>query len=96
MENARGVHYTAKSVPADAGQARETHIEGVAMRELISREPWWANAPRAGQDELELEWGYLEIYKVDGKFDFQFLVTERPSVHEIVNRKGCRTSELPA
>jgi len=40
---------------------------------------------------LELEWGYLVIYQVDGGFEFEF-DQARPSVEEIVNRKGCRIS----
>lgn len=54
--------------------------------ELVSREPWWAEPPRAGQDEAELTWGYLEIYR-DGTFRFD---PSRPSDEEIRNRPGCR------
>jgi len=61
------------------------------MKTLFSREPWWAKAPLPGQADLELEWGYLVIYQVDGVFEFEFDQT-RPSVDEIVNRKGCRIS----
>lgn len=62
-----------------------------AMKTLFSREPWWAKAPQQGQTDLELEWGYLVIYQVDGRFEFEFDQT-RPSVEEIGNRKGCRVS----
>ena len=61
------------------------------MRTLISREPWWANAPTAGQSDFDLNWGYLVIYQVDGRYEFEFDQT-RPPDAEIVNRKGCRTS----
>jgi len=57
------------------------------MAKLISREPWWAKPPEQGQDELSLEWGYLE---------FRFVST-RPSDEEIRLRKGCRViSETPS
>ncbi len=52
---------------------------------LISREPWWAIPPRAGQSEQDLQWGYLEIY-ADGTFRFD---PTRPSDEEIRNRRGC-------
>lgn len=54
--------------------------------EPVSREPWWATPPEPGQDEMTLEWGYLEIY-ADGSFQF---IHERPSDDEIRNRPGCR------
>jgi hypothetical protein len=57
---------------------------------LVSREPWWARAPRKGQSEIDLDWGYLEIYQNGPRYEFKF-VRERPSHAEIVNRKACRT-----
>lgn|GEM_PF-402252 len=64
-----------------------------AMAKLISREPWWAKPPEQGQDELSLEWGYLEIYD---NLEFRFVST-RPSDEEIRLRKGCRViSETPS
>ncbi|MBH3438550.1 hypothetical protein EGJ52_24040 [Pseudomonas luteola] len=63
------------------------------MAKLISREPWWAKPPEQGQDELSLEWGYLEIYD---NLEFRFVST-RPSDEEIRLRKGCRViSETPS
>ena len=63
------------------------------MAKLISREPWWAKPPEQGQDELSLEWGYLEIYD---NLEFRF-VSSRPSDEEIRLRKGCRViSETPS
>ena len=56
---------------------------------LLSREPWWAAPPNAGQDELELEWGWLEIYS-DGSFNFD---ETRPTDDEIKNRPGCHLSD---
>jgi hypothetical protein len=53
---------------------------------MISREPWWAEPPRPGQTESDIEWGYLEFYS-DGSFRF---VRERPSDSEIERRKSCR------
>lgn len=53
---------------------------------LVSREPWWVTPPRPGQDELSLEWGYLEVYD-NGEFRF---IRERPSDVEILKRKSCR------
>lgn len=57
------------------------------MATLISREPWWARPPQPGQDEMELEWGYLCHYS-DGSFVFE---QTRPSDKEIRERKSCRT-----
>jgi hypothetical protein len=62
------------------------------MAALISREPWWAKPPAPGQDELSLEWGYLEVYE---NLEFRF-VPIRPSDEEIRQRKGCRTIAEPA
>ena len=63
------------------------------MAKLISREPWWAKPPEQEQDELSLEWGYLEIYD---NLEFRF-VSIRPSNEEIRLRKGCRViSEAPS
>lgn len=59
------------------------------MRILISREPWWAKPPLDGQDELTVDWGFLEIYRLGSKFEFDY-VDERPTDLEIHNRKGCR------
>ncbi len=73
------------------GLQHQYSVGDKAMKTLFSREPWWANAPRAGQSDFELEWGYLEIYQVDGRFEFEFDRT-RPSDSEIINRKGCRIS----
>lgn len=56
------------------------------MPELISREPWWAERPKPGQLDEDVEWGYLEHFD-DGSFNF---VHTRPSDEEIRNRKGCR------
>ncbi|GGM29137.1 hypothetical protein ACFQDN_20540 [Pseudomonas asuensis] len=61
------------------------------MAKLISREPWWAKPPEPGQDELNLEWGYLEIYD---NLEFNF-VSIRPSDEEIRLRKGCRVISEP-
>ena len=52
---------------------------------LVSRDPWWATAPKRGQDEMTLEWGYLEVY-TDGSFRFD---RRRPSDSEIINRTSC-------
>lgn len=57
------------------------------MRELVTREPWWAEPPKAGQDELECEWGWLEIYS-DGSFYFDS--STRPTDDEIKARSSCR------
>ena len=32
------------------------------MRQILSKEPWWAMPPKPGQDEFELEWGWLVHY----------------------------------
>lgn len=53
---------------------------------LLSREPWWATAPKEGQSELDVEWGYLEHYE-NGAFLF---VHDRPTDAEIAARKSCR------
>ncbi|MGY2343425.1 hypothetical protein ACW9HW_29720 [Pseudomonas sp. SDO5532_S415] len=58
------------------------------MREIISKEPWWAVPPKSGQDESELEWGWLVHYN-EGEPRFEF-VKERPTDSEIRNRKSCR------
>lgn len=60
------------------------------MRTLVDREPWWAQPPRRGQDELECTWGWLETYS-DGSFEFD--ASTRPSDEEIKNRRGCRLYE---
>ena len=57
-----------------------------SRKKPISREPWWAVPPEPGQDEMTLEWGYLEFY-ADGSFQF---VNERPTDDEIHHRRGCR------
>ncbi|TWI53683.1 hypothetical protein IQ22_02288 [Pseudomonas duriflava] len=62
------------------------------MTTLISREPWWASPPYPGQNELDLEWGYLEVYD---SLEFRF-VHVRPTDEEIINRKGCRTYVEPS
>jgi hypothetical protein len=54
--------------------------------ELISKEPWWAEPPKPGQAESEVEWGYLELYS-DGKFKFD---RTTPSQDEILERTSCR------
>ena len=58
---------------------------------LLSREPWWAQPPRPGQSEQELQWGYLEHY-ADGSFRFD---PTRPTDEEIRNRKSCWMSREP-
>jgi hypothetical protein len=61
-------------------------LEG-AMREIISKEPWWAVPPKPGQDETELEWGWLVHYN-EGEPRFEF-------VSEIRQRKSCRITPTP-
>lgn len=56
------------------------------MAKLISREPWWAKRPTEGQQDKDVDWGYLEIYD---DCSFQFDPT-RPTDEEIANRKSCR------
>ncbi|MDI2590802.1 hypothetical protein NYP20_18005 [Pseudomonas sp. N3-W] len=58
------------------------------MRQIISKEPWWAVPPQPGQDESDLEWGWLVHYN-EGEPRFEF-VRERPSDSEIQHRKSCR------
>lgn len=58
------------------------------MRQIISKEPWWAAPPQAGQAESELEWGWLVHYS-EGEPRFEF-IRERPSDREIQQRKSCR------
>src|SRR3989344_5282800 len=58
-----------------------------SMRQILSKEPWWATPPEPGQDELKLEWGWLVHYS-EGEPRFEF-VRERPSDDEIRNRKSC-------
>ena len=58
------------------------------MRQIVSKEPWWAKPPRQGQDESELDWGWLVTYS-EGEPRFEF-VKQRPSQDEIRNRKSCR------
>lgn len=53
---------------------------------LVSREPWWAEPPKSGQCDADLEWGYLEIYS-DGSVVFK---RERPCDDEIESRSSCR------
>ncbi len=62
------------------------------MRELISREPWWANPPLPGQGDLNVSWGYLEVYSSPEGFEFVF-VDEPPSLEEITSRKACRLAQ---
>ena len=57
------------------------------MRHLVTREPWWAVPPKLGQDVLECEWGWLEIYS-DGSFSFD--ASSRPTDDEIRARSSCR------
>lgn len=57
--------------------------------EIQSREPWWREPPKEGQDPLDCAWGYLVVY-ADGSVEFDESV--RPSDEEILNRKGCRLS----
>lgn len=56
---------------------------------LVSREPWWAAPPMPGQDELEVKWGWLELY-ADGHFNFD---DTRPTDDEIKNRPGCHLGD---
>jgi hypothetical protein len=60
------------------------------MRQIVSKEPWWAAPPKPGQDESELDWGWLVTYN-EGEPRFEF-VKERPSEQEIRQRKSCRTT----
>lgn len=55
-------------------------------KQVVSKEPWWAIPPEIGQNELEVEWGYLVRY-YDGSWGFD---NTRPSDEEIIARKGCR------
>jgi len=63
------------------------------MREILSKEPWWARPPQPGQAESQLEWGWLVIYS-DGEARFEF-VHERPTDEQIRQRKGCRIAPSP-
>lgn len=55
---------------------------------VVSKEPWWATPPQPGQDELEVDWGYLIFFE-----DCSWLFDDtRPSDQEIKDRKGCRLS----
>jgi hypothetical protein len=49
--------------------------------------------PKPGQDESELEWGWLVHYN-EGEPRFEF-IKERPSDSQIRNRKSCRTTPTP-
>jgi hypothetical protein len=49
--------------------------------------------PKPGQDESELEWGWLVHYN-EGEPRFEF-IKERPSDSEIRNRKSCRITPTP-
>ncbi|EJL04073.1 MULTISPECIES: hypothetical protein [Pseudomonas] len=60
------------------------------MRQIVQKEPWWASPPRPGQDESELEWGWLVVYS-EGEPRFEF-VRERPTDEQIRRRKGCRVT----
>lgn len=51
------------------------------------------NAPKPGQDESELDWGWLVHYS-EGEPRFEF-VKERPTDNEIRNRKSCRITPTP-
>jgi hypothetical protein len=62
------------------------------MRAILSKEPWWARPPHPGQDENELEWGWLVHYS-EGEPRFEF-VRERPTDEQIRNRKSCRITPL--
>ncbi len=42
------------------------------MRQIMQKEPWWASPPKPGQDESELEWGWLVIYS-EGEPRFEFI-----------------------
>ncbi|MGH8349719.1 MAG: hypothetical protein ACRES5_24630 [Pseudomonas sp.] len=63
------------------------------MRQIISKEPWWARPPEPGQDELKLEWGWLVHYS-EGEPRFEF-IRERPTDEEIRQRKSCRITPTP-
>lgn len=56
------------------------------MKEVISREPWWATPPQPGQGDADVEWGYLVRFS-DNTFEFQ---TDRPTDDEIASRESCR------
>lgn len=58
------------------------------MRQILSKEPWWEFPPQHGQDESELEWGWLVTWN-EGEPRFEF-VKQRPSDDEIRERKSCR------
>jgi hypothetical protein len=58
------------------------------MRQILSKEPWWEFPPQPGQDESELDWGWLVTWN-EGEPRFEF-VKQRPSDNEIRNRKSCR------
>jgi hypothetical protein len=55
-------------------------------KQIISKEPWWANPPVHGQREESIEWGYLLMFS-DGTWVFD---DTRPSKEEIMGRKSCR------
>ena len=64
----------------------------MAMRKLISREPWWASPPLPGQGDLDVSWGYLEVYQSPDGVEFVF-VDEQPTPEEVKNRKACRLAQ---
>lgn len=53
------------------------------------REVWWATPPAPGQNDSDVEWGYL-VWFSDGSFDFQIDPENPPSPEEIANRESCR------
>lgn len=69
-----------------ASRIQDETSENCAAPKLLSREPWWAFPPQPGQGEMDLQWGYLEVYE-DGSFRFD---PTRPSLQEIQQRPGCR------
>lgn len=59
------------------------------MKQLVTREPWWAQPPKPGQSDKDCTWGYLERYD-DGSFSFD--QANRPSDEEIQTERDaeCR------
>ena len=65
--------------------SKDKPVASLAVKDCLCREVWWKYPPQPGLDDVDIEWGFLEIYN-DGTCAF---IEDCPSDDEIANRRCC-------